>query len=103
RDVREREATLEFEHAAGAWPWAFRAMQHFALSPTGLSVALTLRNQSDTPMPAGLGWHPYFPRTPRTTIVADVQAMWLTDDEVMPTTLAPPRPEADLSRGVVAD
>jgi len=103
RDVGDREAALEFEHAAGAWPWAFRAAQRFTLSPERVSVVLTLRNESDTPMPAGLGWHPYFPRTPRTTIIADVQAMWLTDREVMPTSLARPRPEADLSRGVAAD
>src|SRR5262245_49500264 len=103
RDVRDHEATLEFEHATGSWPLAFRATQHFALSPAGLLVTLTLRNESDTPMPAGLGWHPYFPRTSRTTIAADVQAMWLTDHEVMPTALAPPRPGADLSRGVLAD
>jgi aldose 1-epimerase len=102
-DVSAREATLEFRHAAGAWPWAFRATQHFALAPTGLTVALTLRNESDTAMPAGIGWHPYFPRTPRTTITADVRAMWLTDDDVMPTTLAAPRPEADLSRGPLVD
>jgi len=85
------------------YPWAFRATQHFVLSPGGLSVTVTVRNESDAPMPAGLGWHPYFPRTPRTTITADVQAMWLTDHEVMPTALAPPRPGADLSRGVLAD
>jgi aldose 1-epimerase len=102
-DVSAREVTLEFRHDAGAWPWAFRATQHFALEPTGLIVALTLRNESDTTMPAGLGWHPYFSRTPRTTITADVRAMWLTDDEVMPTSLAAPSPEADLSRGVLAD
>jgi aldose 1-epimerase len=99
-DVREHEAILEFRHAAGPWPWAFRGTQHLVLTPASLSVALTLRNESDTPMPAGLGWHPYFPRTPRTIITADVRAMWLTDDEVMPTMLAPPTPEADLSRGV---
>src|SRR4029077_16158892 len=27
-DVREREATMEFRHDAGSWPWAFRAIQH---------------------------------------------------------------------------
>jgi len=54
-------------------------------------------------MPAGLGWHPYFPRTPRTTITADVQAIWSTDDGVMPTSLAPPRPETDPARGVMVD
>ena len=29
--------------------------------------------------------------------------MWLTDDEVMPTTLAAPKPEAELSRGALVD
>jgi aldose 1-epimerase len=54
-------------------------------------------------MPAGLGWHPYFPRTERTKLTADVQAMWLTDEEVMPTTLAAPPPKADLTRGALVD
>ena len=101
--VREHEASLEFRHDAGAWPWAFSATQHFVLEPSSLTVALALTNESDSAMPAGLGWHPYFPRTPRTKLTADVQAMWLTDDEVMPTTLAAPPPGADLSRGALVD
>ena len=103
REVRGDQAILEFHHAAGAWPWTFRATQQLTLAPASLSVALTLRNESDVPMPAGLGWHPYFPRTARTTITADAPAIWLTDDEVMPTTLAPPQPAADLSRSVSVD
>ena len=102
-DVRAHEATLEFRHEAHTWPWSFIAVQHFRLEPASLTIALTLRNEDSTPMPAGLGWHPYFPRTPRTTITAEVQGMWLTDAEVMPTTLVPPIPGADPSRGVVAD
>ena len=49
-------------------------------------------------MPAGLGWHPYFPRTPRVTITADVRAMWLTDEEKMPTERVAP-PAAPFGRG----
>ena len=52
RDVREHEAILELEHAAGPWPWAFRATQHVTLAPASLSVVLSVRNESDTPMPA---------------------------------------------------
>lgn len=102
-DVRAHEATLEFRHDAGAWPWSFSATQHFRLELASLTVELAVRNDGTTLMPGGLGWHPYFPRTPRTTITADVQSMWLTDAEVMPTTLVPPEPGADPSRGVVAD
>jgi aldose 1-epimerase len=68
-----------------------------------LTVELTLQNESDAPMPAGLGWHPYFSRTPRAAITADVRAIWLTDEEMMPTALAEPPPAADLSQGVPAD
>ena len=103
-EVRAHEALVEYRHAADAWPWAYRATQRFTLAPTSLSIALTLRNESVASMPAGLGWHPFFPRTPRTTITAEVQAIWLTDAEIMPTTLAPPRPAAaDPSRGVAVD
>ena len=97
------EARLEYRHAASAWPWAYRATQHFTLTPTSLTVRLTLANESTAPMPAGLGWHPYFPRTQRTTITAEVRSIWLTDDEMMPTALAPPSPSADPSRGVAVD
>ncbi|HTI57299.1 MAG TPA: aldose 1-epimerase [Verrucomicrobiae bacterium] len=99
--VGPTEARLEYHHAASEWP--YRATQHFTLTPASLTVALTLTNEGDGPMPAGLGWHPYFPRTPRTTITADVRAVWLTDDEVMPTALASPTAPADPSRGVAVD
>jgi aldose 1-epimerase len=92
-DVRAAEARLEYRHPAGAWPWAYHATQRFTLAPSSLTVELSLSNQSAAPMPAGIGWHPYFPRTPRATITADVHAIWLTDEEMLPTELvAPPAP-----------
>jgi aldose 1-epimerase len=102
-EVRRHEATLEYCHAADSWPWAYRATQRFVLAPARLAVALTLTNESTSAMPAGLGWHPYFRRTPGTSLTADVQAMWQTDDEVMPTTLSAPPPAADPSHGVMVD
>ena len=98
-DVRAAEARLEYRHPAGAWPWAYHATQHFTLVPPSLTVELSLSNQSAAPMPAGVGWHPYFPRTPRATITADVRAIWLTDEEKLPTELAAP-PAAPFGRGM---
>jgi aldose 1-epimerase len=72
--VGPAEVRLEYRHAASAWPWPYRATQHFTLTPARLTVTLTLTSEGDTPMPAGLGWHPYFPRTRRTTITADVRS-----------------------------
>jgi aldose 1-epimerase len=97
-DVRAAEAQLEYRHPAGAWPWAYHATQRFTLEPASLTVELSLSNRSDAPMPAGIGWHPYFPRTRRATITADVHAMWRTDDEKLPTELVAP-PTAPFGRG----
>ena len=97
-EVTAATARLEYRHPAGAWPWAYHATQRFILTPSELTVELSLSNQSAAPMPAGLGWHPYFPRTPRVTITADVRAMWLTDEEKMPTERVAP-PAAPFGRG----
>ena len=69
-EVGQGEATLEYRHAADSWPWTYLARQRFALGERSLSVELSLTNEGDAVMPAGLGWHPYFVRTPRTTLTA---------------------------------
>ena len=99
-DAGPSEARLEYRHAPSHWPWAYRAAQRFALTPAGLTVALALTNESDAPMPAGLGWHPYFPRAAGTRLTAEVRAVWLTDRETMPTDLVPPPAGVDPSRGI---
>ncbi len=45
------------------WPWPFAVAAEFALDGAQLTMRLTLRNEGDSPMPAGMGWHPYFNRT----------------------------------------
>ncbi|HEY7433516.1 MAG TPA: aldose 1-epimerase [Methylomirabilota bacterium] len=102
-EVRATEARLEYRHPAGDWPWAYHAIQRFSLTPSSLTIELGLSNQSVEPMPAGLGWHPYFPRTPRATITADVSAIWQTDEEQMPIEPTAPPPAADPGRGVTPD
>src|SRR5262245_2353514 len=103
-EVGASHAEFEYRHPAGAWPWPYRARQRVSLGPGQLVVELTLTSESDAPMPAGLGWHPYFPRTPRTTVTAAVRGLWLSDDEVMPTALsAPPPPARDPARGLPVD
>ncbi len=45
------------------WPWPYTATLEYALQDNTLFARLTVRNQGDSPMPAGLGWHPYYSRT----------------------------------------
>jgi aldose 1-epimerase len=78
---------LELDHPADAWPFAYRARQEFMLTDDELQVTLSAENRDRNPMPIGLGLHPYFPRTARCRLSARVDAMWVTDNEVMPTVL----------------
>lgn len=102
-DVGPTRAVLEYRHAAGPWPWAYRAVQRVTLTATALELELRLTNESDEPMPAGLGWHPYFPRTPGTTLTASVGALWLTDAEILPVSRVAPPADRDPGRGLAVD
>jgi len=102
-DRSSSEAVLEHRHAAGEWPWAYRATQRFALTPAALNVEMVVTNESGTTMPAGLGWHPYFPRTAGTTLHAGVTGLWLTDNEILPTVCVTPPPDRDPRLGLAVD
>jgi aldose 1-epimerase len=82
------QALLSFEHAADSWPWHYRATQSLTLRGDSLEVALSLENRDSTPMPAGLGWHPYFHKGPGAQLKAHLEGVWLTDEECLPVRLA---------------
>lgn len=89
-------AVLSFSHAAGEWPWVYNARQEFALDPDGLSLRLSCRNASDSPMPCGLGQHPYFPCGPDTRIDTQVASVWTIDEQVLPVEQVPAKGRFDL-------
>jgi aldose 1-epimerase len=99
-DAGPEAVSLEHCHRPDEWPWAYRARQRVALSPLGLHLTLAVTNEGVAAMPLGIGWHPYFPRTPETTLAARVRGLWLTDAEVLPTELIAPPPERDPARGL---
>jgi aldose 1-epimerase len=79
------EALLSYEHAPGDWPWAYRAEQRFVLSETGFRAELTVTNTGDTPMPAGLGFHPYFPAREGEALTAANDGVWMIDANALAT------------------
>lgn len=83
----EASAALEYVHEANEWPWRFLSTQSFALSQSGLHHAIGLTNLSDKPMPAGLGLHPYFPRTPQTRYTGRHRGEWTTSPDGLPVAL----------------
>ncbi|HEV7372128.1 aldose 1-epimerase [Arenibaculum sp.] len=93
-----RGATLAYRHAADAWPWSYEATQVFSLEADRLTVTLDIVNLGDTPMPAGLGLHPYFPKPPGTRLLAPASQVWLNDGFHIPVDARVPPPEWDFSR-----
>ncbi len=85
--------TMEYRHPADSWPWTYVAQQAFDLTDARLRIRFTVTNEASAPMPVGFGLHPYFIRTPRVTVRADVGRMWEADAGLMPVTLAPPPPQ----------
>lgn len=84
--ANETEAALAFDHAPGEWPWAYRAEQRFVLGEQGLRQELSVTNTGAEPMPAGLGFHPYFPAPAGTRLQAGVAGVWMIDGDCLPTT-----------------
>jgi aldose 1-epimerase len=74
-------AQLSFRHdrEEPGFPFSYRAVQVFRLDETGLEVELRLVNADDRPMPAGIGLHPYYVRTPEVTIFAPTPRVWRAD------------------------
>ena len=81
--------TMEYHHPADTWPWTYLAQQTFDLTDERLRVRFTVTNEATEPMPVGFGLHPYFVRTPRATVRADVGRMWQADANFMPASLVP--------------
>lgn len=88
-------ALLTCDHGAGDWPWAWRAEQEFRLTSEGLAVELRLTNLSAETMPAGIGWHPYFPAA-GAEIEADTAAAWQMGADKLPLDRHLPGPDEQL-------
>jgi aldose 1-epimerase len=82
-------AVLEIDHEADEWPWAYAARQTIRADAQGVTFELELENLGQAPMPAGLGFHPYFPDRAHARLRADLDRVWLTSEDALPTRPAP--------------
>jgi aldose 1-epimerase len=80
--------TAEIVHAhdgSTGWPFRYRAHQSFRLDEDGLKVRMSIENLERRTVPAGLGLHPFFVRDADTELQFRAAAVWLGDEEVLPT------------------
>jgi aldose 1-epimerase len=83
--VGPAEVAIELDER---WPFRGRVRQRFALDADGLDVAMTL--EADEPMPAVLGWHPWFRRVlaegeDPVRLAFDADEILVRDGEGIPT------------------
>jgi aldose 1-epimerase len=86
----DTQAELRYSHAADAhWPFAFDLQQRFVLSASALEVHLSFTNRAAHPQPAGLGWHPYFPKRQHSRLHVELTDRWESDASGLPTRKVP--------------
>jgi aldose 1-epimerase len=86
----ERSAELAYHHDGDAdWPYAFEVRQRLAIDEGGLEVRLVFDNLAPQAQPVGLGWHPYFPKRPRSRLHAECSERWDSDATGLPTRRVP--------------
>lgn len=93
------EAEIAYRHAPDAhWPFAFEVRQRFVLTADALEVHFAFTNRADKPQPAGLGWHPYFPKRQRSRLHIELSDRWDNDASGLPTRRVPqPGIDADVA------
>ena len=88
--ARADDAVLHLVHPGDAdWPFAFEARQAFSLTASGLNLGLSITNTAAEPAPVGLGWHPYFPKRPRSRLHIELTERWESDATGLPTRKVP--------------
>ena len=79
------EMTLE-SHRFGGDPYDYSAIQRFQLLSGGMDQTVTVTHLGDSPLPYGIGLHPWYLRSANTRLQADVSGIWLCGDDPIPTT-----------------
>lgn len=74
-------------YSDGEWPWHYRAEQTLELGAKGVMMRLEVTNLGPGRMPAGLGFHPYFPGDGSTVFRGLHRYEWRTAPDGLPLTL----------------
>lgn len=85
------------------WPFAFHAEQTFDLSPRALTLTTRLVNRHSGPAPAAIGQHPYFARTPDSTLRFAARQVWRNNAESIPEEKIDVPPEWDFTTARTPD
>lgn len=95
----DHSVALILKHAPDIdWPFACEAKQQIELLDNSLRLTLSVVNLDNAPMPAGLGFHPFFPTVPTAKLQAEWKGMWKMGEDLIPTEWINPPSGADFSQ-----
>lgn len=80
----EASITLQQREASPQHPWRYLAQMSARLSADGITLALSLTSEAESPLPFGFGLHPYFPRKPDTAISFTAAGTFTSDAASFP-------------------
>ena len=80
-------------------PYRYGSGLEYLLDTQGMLIRLQVTNHAPMPLPYGLGFHPWFPRSRETRLLAPASAFWLENAFHLPTERVPNTsyPELDFS------
>jgi aldose 1-epimerase len=91
---------IDYAPRSNSFPFAWRGRVTFELDARGLSIALDLTCRDYRPMPAGIGFHPYFPKPAGTCLRFDSTGVWPPDaPETVARSCGPLAPGLDFRDG----
>ena len=100
--LRQDQHSLVFQYrqdASDTSPFAYEAMETIAIRDGCLTLSLSVVNRAGCTLPYGLGFHPYFPRTPRTRLFARAERCWSERENHLPGIATPLPKDLDFSEG----
>jgi aldose 1-epimerase len=80
-------------------PYRYHSVLEYLLDSEGMLIRLEVINHASMPLPYGLGFHPWLPRSRQTRLLAPASAFWLENAFHLPIERVPTRsyPELDFS------
>ncbi|GEN98760.1 aldose 1-epimerase [Novosphingobium sediminis] len=78
---------LVHDYDEGVWPWRYRAEQRVELAADGVRMLLRVTHLGPGVMPAGLGFHPYFPGDDSAVYHGLHRFEWQTSSDGLPLAL----------------
>jgi aldose 1-epimerase len=84
-EVGQGAVTLGLDHQPDeSWPFAFQAVVGYRLTAMALTVIIRLTNRHDGPAPAGIGLHPFFPKSGDPALRFSAGGVWGNGDDSLP-------------------